>query len=469
MIFQRIPLIVVVSSLIITFPWSISAQSEKSFKAGFACVDITPPIGTPMTGFGIHFTDRTGVKGIHDPIEARALFLQQGATNTLIIGMDLCFLNRKEADRIKGAIGRQLNLLPRDILLNASHNHTGPMCSDWFYLPSAPYYMDFLEVSLVKAAVEASRSLEPVTMWAGETTTRLPINRRLPNPTTGKIDFAPNPQGSIYPFLPFVVFKDQAGKPLFLLFSVSAHPSNIKGVDRSFYISADYPGVAARQLDQRIGRKGALFLQGAAGCAKCSVVAARDKFPTGTWEEVETAGKMVADDVSKALDGQLQAIHPSLLNLSVEMTFPLASPLKVDDYLKVIESPETNPESSPEVKAVWAKDMLSCLNSGFHLEQSVPMTAQGLRLGKGFRIVAVEAEIVDAHGHQIRNSFSDGITMPLGYSNGCQMYLPTTAMLSEGGYEVESYWEYHKLTPLAPGIETILADGISRLISGGIQ
>ncbi|MCL4733682.1 MAG: hypothetical protein KJ050_02005 [Candidatus Omnitrophica bacterium] len=466
---QQLSFFAITFLLLIFFSITGFAHSEAEIRAGFSCVDITPPIGTPMTGFGAHFRDRSGVKGIHDPLEARAIFLEQGTTRTLIMGMDLCFLNRKEADRMKGAIGRKLNLLPRDILLNCSHNHTGPMCSDWFYLPPAPYYMDFLEESLVKAAVEASHSLEPVSIQAGETTTKLPVNRRLPNPESGQIDFAPNPQGSIYPYLPFVVFNNSAGKPLCILFSVSAHPSNIKGVDRSFYISADYPGVAVRLLDKHIGRKGALFLQGAAGCAKCSVVPGRDKFPSGTWEEVETAGKMVADEVCAALDGKLQFVEPSLLNCSVELSFPLLPPLKAEDYRKVIEQPDTHAESMPEVKRVWAEDMLSCLKGGFSLSTTVPMTAQGIRLGKGFRIVAIEAEIVDAHGHQIRNSYPDGITMPLGYSNGCQMYLPTSAMLPEGGYEVESYWEYHKPAPLAPGIESILADGISHLMKEGIQ
>ena len=34
-----------------------------------------------------------------------------------------------------------------------------------------------------------------------------------------------------------------------------------------------------------------------------------------------------------------------------------------------------------------------------------------------------------------------GVTFPLGYSNGMQAYLPTSAMIDEGGYEVLSYHE----------------------------
>ncbi len=454
-------------SLILTN--SVLAEPDTGLMAGFSCVDITPPIGTPMTGFGIHFTEKGGVRGIHDPLEARAIYLKQGTSNILIMGMDLCFLSRMEADQIKGAIGRKLNLYAREILLNTSHNHTGPMCSDWYYLPPAPQYIKFLEESLVKAAVDASGNLQPVTLWTGETTSDLPVNRRLPNPATGQIDFAPNPKGSIYQYIPFVVFKNMQGNPVHLLFSVSAHPSNIKGVSRSFYISSDYPGVAVRLMDKHLGQKGALFLQGAAGCSKCSIVAERNEFPSGTWEEVEIAGKKIAEIIISAMKEKLHPIEPSLLSRSVELAFPLETPMDEEGYLQVIEKPDAHAESMSEVKVVWANDMLSCLRSGYILPRFVPVTAQGISLGNGFRIIAIEAEMVDTLGHQIRNSFTSGITMPLGYSNGCQMYLPTSAMLKEGGYEAESFWEYRKPAPLANGIESILLNVISTLISEGIN
>lgn len=446
-----------------------SRASDGELVAGFARVDITPPLGTPMTGFGAHFHDKQGARAVHDPVEVRALRLQQGDRRMLIVGMDLCFLSREEADRYKGAIGRALDLRPSEILLNASHNHTGPRCGAWFYLPPAPKFAQFLEDSLVKAAVEASENLQPVTLWAGETVTKLPVNRRLPNSETGDIDFAPNPKGSIYPHLPFLVVKDLSGKPVHLLFSVAAHPSNIKGVDRSFHISADYPGVAVRLLDAHLGKVGALFLQGAGGCAKCSVVPGKDQFPSGTWEEVEKAGAMVADEVMAALEGELTPVAPDLFVRSLEMKWPMQEHIGKEGLEAVLADPSTHAESLAEVKAVWARDMLDRIESGYDLPTHVPITAHGLKIGDHFRIVAIEGEMVDALGSQIRDAYTTGITMPLGYSNGCQMYLPTSKMIGEGGYEVESYWEYRQPAPLAPGMEDILAETIALLKAEGVD
>ena len=46
--------------------------AQPSMKAGFAKVKITPPVGTPMTGFGTRDYDPAGSKGIHDDLYARA-------------------------------------------------------------------------------------------------------------------------------------------------------------------------------------------------------------------------------------------------------------------------------------------------------------------------------------------------------------------------------------------------------------
>jgi hypothetical protein len=56
----------------------------------------------------------------------------------------------------------------------------------------------------------------------------------------------------------------------------------------------------------------------------------------------------------------------------------------------------------------------------------------------------------------------------LGYSNGEGLYLVTSAMLDEGGYEPESYWEFGHPAPLAKGTEEVVASGLKELRKLGI-
>jgi hypothetical protein len=461
----------IVWSALLAFLLAVPAgrAAQPSMKAGFAKVKITPPVGTPMTGFGNRDYDPAGSKGIHDDLYARALFLTDGKERVLIMGFDLLFFSRDEADRFKGAIGREMDLSPRQILLNTSHTHTGPKVGSWDYTPSDMIYLQFLENAIVGAALEAKCSVRDVTVWAGVTRSEVPMNRRkkLPN---GIVDFAPNPGGPVCDMLPFCVFKDAAGKPVFILFSTSCHPSTIKGDELAYLISADYPGVAQACLDEYLGAPGSLFLQGAAGDAKASVIGkGQEHWRAGTWDDVAKVGGMLADKVKRGIASGLTPIEPDLRAQTVEIAFPMIPPAGRAELEAVVNKPVPHSESEHEAMRRWAKEKLAMLDHGYTLPKTVPVSTQGVQIGKGLRLIGVEGEIVAELGLRISRFWRSGVTFPLGYTNGAQIYIPTSAMLDEGGYEVESFWEYRHPARLAKGIEQVLDKGLAELKAAGIE
>lgn len=436
-------------------------------KAGFARVSITPPVGTTMMGFGTRDMDH-GCEGIHDDIYVRALFLEQGGETALIMGYDLCFLGREEADRFKGAIGRVMDLHPRQILMNTSHNHVGPSVGTWY---SAGYempdrlYLDLLERATVTAAIGACKSVREVTLWAGVTRSKLPMNRRRKMPV-GEIENRPNPGGYVYDKLPICLLKDRDGKPVCLLFSISCHPSMMSG----FEISAEYPGVAMRRLDEHFGTTCSLFLQGVGGDAKPSVIGKGgvDRWQTGTWELMEEAGGIVADEVVKALENGLRQVKPSIRAASVEMTWPLEPIPPRSEFEKIVA--ETALKNRPKnVQYLWAANVLWRLDHGYALPTSVTLSAHGIQLGEGVRIVGIEGESTAPWGKFIEDFYKDGITIPLGYSDGTGLYLPNTDMIPEGGYEVVSFWEYGFPSRLAPGMEEEVRKAVVDLREKGVM
>ncbi len=446
-----------------------AAWGAPSMKAGFAKVKITPPVGTGMTGFGNRDYDPAGARAIHDDLFARALYMTDGRERVLIMGFDLLFFSRDEADRFKGAIGRRMDLSPRQILLNTSHTHTGPKVGSWDYTPSDVLYLQFLENSIVAAALEAKKSARDVTVWTGSTRSEVPMNRRRPL-ANGVIDFAPNPTGPVCDTLPFCVFKNTAGKPVFILFSTSCHPSTIKGDELAYQFSADYPGIAQALLDDYLGAPGSLFLQGAAGDAKASVIGkGQEHWRAGTWDDVAKVGAMLAGEVKKGIAAGLTRVEPDLKAAAVEMEFPMIPPASREELESAVKKPVPHSESEPEAMRRWAKEKITMLDRGYGLPKTVPVTAHGVRIGKGLRIVGIEGEIVAELGKQIIQAYPAGVTFPLGYTDGAQIYIPTTAMLDQGGYEVESFWEYRHPARLAKGIEQVLAKGIEQLKSEGIE
>lgn len=415
-----------------------------------------------MLGFGNR--DRAhGCEAIHDDIFVRALFLEHEGEEVLIMGFDLCFLGREEADRYKGAIGRRLDLRPSQILLNTSHSHVGPAVGTWAYADYRPpdrLYLGELESATVRAACRAHGTAREVTLWAGSTQTTLPMSRRRRS-ERGTIEFRPNPGGVVYDGLPVCLFKDFSGAPVSLLFSVACHPSTTGG----FQISAEYPGVAMSELDRHLGRPGSLFLQGAGGDAKpCVIGQGTDHWRQGTWEDVERAGRIVAGEVLQTLVAGLAKFEPDIRTAAVEMEWPLRPAVTRAECEAILADP-----TGYELKRLWAARQIERLDRGQQLATSVPITAHAIQLGRGIRLIGLEGEPVAGLGLLIRDYYGAGVTFALGYCNGAQLYLPTEAMLEEGGYEVESYYEYGFPAALAHGFEGILLDTLARFREKGVE
>lgn len=419
-------------------------------RAGFAKIRISPPPGTPMLGWIDRDADH-GCDGVHDDLYARALYLEHDGQRALVVAFDLLFLGRDESDRFKGAIGARLDLAPRQILLNCSHTHDGPALGRWGFAaythPPDALYVDELAESAVAAAERARASAREAALWAGAARTRLPVSRRLLN-AAGKAAWAPNPTGEVCDRLPIALIRDAAGAPVCLLYSVSCHPSTV----RSSSISADYPGAASARLAHRLGADVAMFLQGCGGDTKARVIAdghGGKSWRSGAWEDVEQAGELVAQEVIGALDAGLTRVEPAIRTALCEMQWPL-EPAPARELL------EAEAANGKGLLRLWAGRQLQYLNRGRTLPRAVGLLAQKIELAPGLRMIALEGEPVAGIGRLICESLPGGVTFPLGYSNGQGLYLPTEAMLSEGGYEVESAYEYGWPARLAPGYEAIL-------------
>ncbi|MHC4325853.1 MAG: neutral/alkaline non-lysosomal ceramidase N-terminal domain-containing protein, partial [Planctomycetota bacterium] len=141
------------------------------FQAGWASRSITPPIGTPLAGFG----DRRGKPsiGVHDEIFVKALAVSDGTDKAVIVGADMLIVPENVAGLVRDRVSEQTTLTANDILFNASHNHSGPgafapgLAAKAFNGAYDPNIPDFLAGAFTEAIVEACRSLEPAKLMHG--------------------------------------------------------------------------------------------------------------------------------------------------------------------------------------------------------------------------------------------------------------------------------------------------------------
>ena len=89
-------------------------------KAGFARVDVTPPLGTELTGyFHARISD-----GILDPIYLNALAIGSDGNTALIITADFMYMREPSATLYRTLIEKRTGLSKDNILIHTVHQHT---------------------------------------------------------------------------------------------------------------------------------------------------------------------------------------------------------------------------------------------------------------------------------------------------------------------------------------------------------
>lgn len=417
-------------------------------QAGFSQCSVMPPLGSFMEGLG----QKGKCERVHDELWVRALYLRQEQDAVLILGFDLLFFERDMIDRLKGAIGLQLDLAPRNILLNTSHTHAGPRLTHWAYSGEPdPVYMEKIVNATVQASVSAFADCREVTVRAGQAKTDVPVSRRHPD-ADGQVFWAPYFAGSTCQALPYCIFTDTQGEIVSALFSVSCHPSMIYSLD----FSADYPGAAIRELNQKLKTRGALFLQGAGGDTKPRRIAALDesRWNAGSWDDMAATGNEIAAAILADLP-QAEEVTPKISCCSKIMQWPLEPAPDQEGWAAIKQQ-----ESADTPRYRWVEEMQR-RQDVLGGDTAVPVELQIVQLAENVRLVGVEGELVGELGNLIIRCCGSGVTFPLGYTNGARIYLPSDRMLPEKGYEVTSYWEYHWPAPLASGIDQRLADAVT--------
>ena len=260
--------------------------------AGASEVDITPPVGVPLAGYG----DRLGrpSTGVHDPIKARVLVLDNGDDRLAIVSCDLCGVSRDLREGILSRLPETCRITSENLLLAATHTHAAQGACIEFRparIVAGAYDADLKRDMTEKIAggiTEASGNLSPAKIgWGRTEDDRLSANRRVNggpiDPEIGvlRVDRAEG---------------DAEDAHIAVVCNFSAHPT-VMGGESNMLISAEWPGVYSRIVSEKWGGV-ALFLNGSEGNQ-------RPGNPTNAsgWERVEGMGATLADDVLSLLPG----------------------------------------------------------------------------------------------------------------------------------------------------------------------
>jgi neutral ceramidase len=212
-------------------------------KAGAANIDITPPAGLAMSGFGARTARAVGA---HDALTVRAVAVD----DTAIVCVDLVGLHEDSCARI-----RERCCLPADrVVVTASHTHGGPVIMPGrLGGPLDETYLAGVEDACVRAIDRAVAAQVSANLLFGVgADPGVARNRR-------------HDGGIVDPALPVLRLVAGDGSAIAVIVAYACHPV-VLGADNLLW-TADYPGFVRRAIERQHPGAMALFLTGCTGDA----------------------------------------------------------------------------------------------------------------------------------------------------------------------------------------------------------
>ncbi|HWO00396.1 MAG TPA: neutral/alkaline non-lysosomal ceramidase N-terminal domain-containing protein [Blastocatellia bacterium] len=284
--------VAVANAVLVVILCAATASAQGTLRAGVGKADITPPVGTPLAGYGARAAKPS--TGVHDACEARALVIDNGTEKLAFVAVDHLGFDHGMVERIRAIASAATRLSADHIFVMSSHTHSGGGAFMEMLPPLAmilagkfdPKIRALYEQRTAEAVIAADKNLRPARIAFGAGEARGISRFRSSWPPNGPID----PEVG-------VVRVDSAdtGKPMAVLMNFAAHPTVLGAENMTF--SADFVGYARRAVEKMIGGDAiAIFANGAQG-----TVAPRAFLGNDQWEKAENVGTILAAEVFKVV------------------------------------------------------------------------------------------------------------------------------------------------------------------------
>lgn len=419
------------------------ANTGVELRLGTAEVDITPRLGTPLAGY---YSPR-GADGVHDPLLAKAMVLDDGTTRVALVSLDLIKTTSEFVGEARQRIANQSGIPAEAVMISATHSHTGPVIATGSdreadfggQAPEVVQYTAKLPEWIAQAVAEAVADLQAVEV---STVTGhcqgIAFNRRF-HMRDGSVGWNPgklNPKivraaGPVDEDLPTILFTDSAGERKAALVNYSIHLDTVGGTQ----ISADMPGALSRLLADAIAPD--FFTLYFTAC--CGDVNHIDVSRGGRQKgNVEAAriGTILAASTLQAFE-QAQPIRSLKLAYETRKVMLPSYPVteqQVAEARKLLDKQRNGGDAS--FREIVAAYRAVDVDGNDH--QPWEVEVQVITLGDQAAIVSLPGEIFVELGKSIRRGSPFPLTAVAELANGCVGYVPNRVAYPQGEYEVIS-------------------------------
>lgn len=439
-----------VLALVVALPSPARAEEKPGLRAGAAAVDITPqtfPLNMPG-GFSANLAESA-----HDPLHARALVLDDGATRLAMVVVDNLGVAPELILEAKQLASEKTGIPVTQMLVSSTHAHSAPSSGGGPEGSPQAAYRERLLGGLVESIVRAHASLRPAAVGAaGHPLPEEVFNRRWylkpgkmpPNPF-GKMDQVrmnpgtdPNtidrPAGPTDPDFLVLSVQDERRQPIALYASYALH---YVGATPRGQVSADYFGEFARLMPSRVRGGGdfvAMLANGASGDIN-NIPFTVTRPPREPFEQVRIVAQKAADAAWFAHRKIAEHRRDASLGMrerQVELRYRRPSDEDVAAAREVLaKSDPAEVEKLPRLAQHYAARVIAAAERA---EETLTVPVQAIRIGD-LAVCGLPFEVLVEIGLELRAKSPFAETMVVGLANGRHGYLPDPKQHALGGYE----------------------------------
>lgn len=422
-------------------------MGEKKILAGSSTAVITPSESHFLVGYP--FVDRMST-GTHDDLMSSVLYLTSGEDHMFLISNDVIYISKESANRIRKNIEEKTGVPGSNILIAATHTHSGPVTAELAISNNDPVvprvdqnYLKFLEEKTVKTACQAFENAElaEIAFVVGDAT-GVGTNRH-------------NPKWAKDMDVPALFVKNSNGNFIGCVLICNMHPT-ILHEDSTLY-TGDFPHFIKKHLQKTVLGKDVpvVYFTGPAGNQS-----PRHVTKSNTFEEAERIGKIVAVSVASKINETTPftsdadiSVAQKLLDLpkrefpSVE--FAQEHHDKTKNQFEYLKANSKDPKEIRTAEVNWFGSVellyLAKLSQTKELEKyyqsSLPAEIQIIKIGD-WKFVAWPGEVFVEYGLELKKHF-DKVAL-ITYANGeLQGYIVTKEAQEKGFYEAgNSFFDY---------------------------
>jgi hypothetical protein len=381
---------------------------------------------------------RRGGTGVHDKCWAVACVVHDGTIPVALVGTDTLIIARETVEGARRQIQKDTKVPGDNVLIGASHTHSGGPCGIGFGRDENAEYLDKLTKGIAAAVGQAWNSLHAAELGIGvgkETT--VSFNRRFLMRDGREITHPGKPgaphhkeivryAGPIDPDVGVLAVRQPQGKIAGIVVNFACH-NTVMGGDQ---FSADYAGQIRKQLQACYGENTpVVFLLGACGdiTQVDNLSTAREFGP----EHADMMGMKIAAEAMRTIN-RMNWLREAPTAVTTQTTLLSIRPEPDPDR----ERPPFGLGGGKDVEDFYAKGRQQVAELRAKSPR-VPTEVQAIRIGP-LGIVTNGSEYFCEYALRMKQCSLFATTFMVSLANDSLGYVPTATAFVAGGYEART-------------------------------